>query len=157
MAWGAGASDGDVVVVDVGAQAVDTVQHLSVLATGLTVACAVGWRLAPVVLATVPVLFGSAAAVALAVGRSTRVAQASSPPPRPPPTAALPSAASAAAVADAPRRGASAASACGATGTRPLGVSPVRPRARQALSASNTAAPRRGRCKRAAEVQRPPR
>ena len=71
------ASDVDVMVVGMGAKAVYAAQHLSTFVTGLTVSFVVGWRLALVVLATVPVLFGSAAAVARSVGRSTAISQAS--------------------------------------------------------------------------------
>lgn len=71
------ASDVDVMVLGMGAKVVYAVQHMSTFLSGLTVSFVVGWQLALGVLATIPVLFGSAAFVARSVARSTAATQAS--------------------------------------------------------------------------------
>lgn len=71
------ASDVDVMVLGMGAKVAYAVQHMSTFLSGLTVSFMVGWQLALGVLATVPVLFGSAAFVARSVARSSATTQAS--------------------------------------------------------------------------------
>lgn len=71
------ASDVDVMVLGMGPKVAYAVQHMSTFFSGLTVSFVVGWQLALGVLATVPVLFGSAAFVARSVARSTAATQAS--------------------------------------------------------------------------------